>query len=542
MKRFKKVLPLCLLALVLVISITLLTPKAEATTVESGTCGDNLTWVLDDDGTLTISGIGAMYNWEKYDGAPWYSNSASIHSVVIQPGVTTIGVYAFDYCDSLENVTIPDSVTSIGSAAFCFCDNLRSITIPDGVTTIGEGAFSCCASLQRVNIGNSVTYIGEGAFEDCTTLESVIIPDSVIDVDSSAFRSCTSLQRVTIGNSVTYIGNCVFAYCDNLQRVTIGNSVTLIGEDAFYYCQNLQSITIPASVTAIDYYAFYGCYNLEDVYYAGTQSQWNAILNEDGNSCFNNATIHYNHTHNYTLIAPVTVEPTCTANGYIEYTCMYGDIFREVIPALGHSVGIDAVVIAPTCTERGYTQSICTLCGVTGKTDYTDALGHDYTGPEVTVGATCTQEGYSGASCTRCDAINKGQMLEVLGHNVVVIQLRDATCTEQGVSKVGTMCDRCQEMFIQPTYTPALGHNYEEGVCTVCQAKDPDYVPPIPPGDINCDYATDNSDVLTLLWHTLFEEDNPIKVSGDLNGDKYVDNKDVLLLLWHTLFPDEYPL
>ena len=100
--------------------------------VASGTCGaegnngDNLTWILDDEGVLTISGTGAMANW-NWKGSPWYANKDKIESVVIEDGVTSIGANAFDVCSGLTSITIPNSVTSIGAKAFRGCSGLTRV-------------------------------------------------------------------------------------------------------------------------------------------------------------------------------------------------------------------------------------------------------------------------------------------------------------------------------------------------------------------------------------------------------------------------------
>ena len=129
---------------------------------ESGTCGDNLTWTLDNKGNLTISGTGDMYDYH-YGDVPWPRES--ICSVSIGYSVTSIGDYAFSGCSSLTSVTIPNSVTSIGYAAFGDCSSLTSITIPNSVTSIGDFAFARCTSLTSITIPNSVTSIGIAAFD-----------------------------------------------------------------------------------------------------------------------------------------------------------------------------------------------------------------------------------------------------------------------------------------------------------------------------------------------------------------------------------------
>ena len=132
---------------------------------KSGTCGPDLRWHLTDNGVLTISGKGEMYDYSLFNEAPWYKYN--IKRIIIGDGVTTIGEFAFDDCSALTSVTIPNSVTTIRSIAFVDCSALTSVTIPNSVTTIGGGAFYNCSSLTSVTIPNSVTEIGGGAFEKC---------------------------------------------------------------------------------------------------------------------------------------------------------------------------------------------------------------------------------------------------------------------------------------------------------------------------------------------------------------------------------------
>ena len=294
--------------LVLCLIFSLLPVSAFADTAKSGTCGNDLTWALDDAGMLTISGTGNMnyYSWRIVNHklittAPWGEYYDTIKSVVIEAGVTHIGDYAFYGCSSLASVTIPDRVTSIGECAFYGCSSLTSVTIPNSVTTIGGSAFSSCSSLTSINVDNnneyysssvgvlfdknqtilicypagktesiytvpnSVTSIGEYAFCGCSSLESVTIPDSVTSIGSSAFEGCSSLASVTIPDSVTGIGEGAFDGCSSLASVTIPDSVTSIGSSVFSGCSSLTSVTIPDSVTSIGHYAFYNCSSLASV-------------------------------------------------------------------------------------------------------------------------------------------------------------------------------------------------------------------------------------------------------------------------------------
>ena len=228
--------------------------------IDSGNCGansSNVTWKLTSDGTLTISGTGKMadYGWEE---TPWYGLRLQVKKAIIKNGVTSIGSYAFCWCENLTSVTIPNSVTSIGDNAFYWCTSLTSVTIPYGVKDIGAYAFGFCKELSSVTIPSSVTTIGSSAFSNCTSLTSVTIPDGVTTISESAFESCSSLTSVTIPNSVTSIGDGAFWCCTNLTSVTIPRSVTSIGSGAFQYCSSLTSVTIPNSVTSIGGGAFGG--------------------------------------------------------------------------------------------------------------------------------------------------------------------------------------------------------------------------------------------------------------------------------------------
>ena len=246
--------------------------------VDSGTCGaegdgSNLTWTLDSEGVLTISGSGDMHGYDHL-GAPWYGIRSPVKSAVIADGVTSIGDSAFFDCTSLTSVTIPDSVTSIGEYAFYNCTSLTSVTIPNSVTSIGEYAFYNCTSLTSVAIPDSVTSIGEYAFSHCTSLTSVTIPDSVTSIGRYAFYYCTSLTSVTIPDSVTSIGEYAFYDCTSLTSVTIPDSVTSIGDGAFSYCESLTSVTIPDSVTSIGWHAFDGCTSLTGIWVAEGNSHY----------------------------------------------------------------------------------------------------------------------------------------------------------------------------------------------------------------------------------------------------------------------------
>ena len=298
----KKVLSL-LLSLAMLLTITSGLNFTAYADVQTGKCGDNVTYSLDTStGVLTINGEGDMenYNYNNYEKNPFYKKS-NIKTVIIKNGVTSIGDYTFRDCRSLTSVTIPNSVASIGDSAFYSCTSLTNVTIPNSVTSIGDWAFFNCTSLTSIIIPNSVTSIGDSAFKGCTSLTSATIPDSVTSIGDSAFYSCTSLTSIEVsGNnknyssldgvlfnknktelityplgktdseyaipdSVTSIGDYAFKGCTSLTSATIPDSVASIGDSAFYSCTSLTNVTIPNSVTSIGDWAFCNCTSLTSI-------------------------------------------------------------------------------------------------------------------------------------------------------------------------------------------------------------------------------------------------------------------------------------
>ena len=281
----------------------LLTVSAAATDAPtSGTCGENLTWTLDGEGTLRIAGEGAMEDFVYYD-VRWNGSYSSIKAVVIESGVTTIGDCAFMHFTSLTSVTIPESVTSIGGSVFYNCTSLTSINIPESVTSIGTNAFDSCKSLTGVTFAgdSQLTTIGRDAFCVCESLTDINIPRSVKAIGEGAFSVCSSLTNVsitdldawcridfadsdatpmhyaqnirlngskiasvTVPERVTELKYTFYGFKD-LIRVTLPKSLTGIGEKTFYKCTSLISITIPDGVTAIGDRACSGCTSLASV-------------------------------------------------------------------------------------------------------------------------------------------------------------------------------------------------------------------------------------------------------------------------------------
>lgn len=269
----------------------------------SGVCGENLTWNLSSDGTLTISGTGDMYDYSS-DGIggipapPWISHADSISKILIDEGVTSIGSHAFVWCKNVDYFYLPNGLISIEPFAFYGCSSDVSIVLPDTMSRIGSCAFQHFTGLTSIDIPDSITEIGDDAFSGCYKLLSFNMPDSVTAIGMSSFSGCNNLSTLTLSNQLTFIPASAFEFCRSLVSVTLPSGVSEIDYNAFDGCTSLSSISFSDAVVHVRDYAFNSCDNLTDVYYGGTPEQWNRI-NPKGAynlALWYYATIHYQST------------------------------------------------------------------------------------------------------------------------------------------------------------------------------------------------------------------------------------------------------
>ena len=258
---------------------------ASASYETSGTWGE-VNWSLDEEGTLTISGSGAMgedKGWASSSDSPW-SYRSDIKNVIIEDGVTSIKTWAFYACSGLVSVTIPASVTEYGSGIFNSCSSLTTVSLPEGMTKIADSMFCNCESLTSITIPEGVSYIGSNAFEGCTSLTDISIPASVTDIGGSAFAGTPWLAQhpMTIINHILLNGSSVegdvvipddvtaisdYAFQDNtaMTSVTIPDSVTKIGSGAFSGCTGLTALVLPDTIEEIPFGLCEGCTGLTEI-------------------------------------------------------------------------------------------------------------------------------------------------------------------------------------------------------------------------------------------------------------------------------------
>ena len=511
----------------------------------SGNCGtegneSSVKWTLSKDGTLTISGTGAI-------GTPaWRDFYRCIKSVVIKQGVTEVCAnafckqvyagglnkygYKFIGYDQLTSVTLPNSITVIGNQAFAGNLNLTDITIPSSLQTLGARAFFGCKSLEYITIPSSVESVSNGVFCECENLKSVTITDGVISIYGTAFAGCVSLTSVSIPDSVSAIGFDAFLDCVNLTKVNIGSGVTGIGSTAFLGCSELKEIVVSQNNST--YYSSDGVLFCQSngalllwCYPEGKRETSYAV--PDGTSRIVGYSFFKNkHLKRIAIPVSVTYVDSYTFGYKFEGSCNLTDVYYEgtkeqwdavekndnfsgltIHYSHTHTWDNGKVTKAAGCENEGKIMYSCTVCGAQ-KINALSATGHKY---NVAVTApTCTAKGYTTHTCSVCGKSYKDTYTSALGHNYGAWkQTKAPTCTAQGTEK--RTCTRCSASqtrtvaatghhynaaTVAPTctaqgytthtcacgssyvdsYINALGHNYSNGKCTRCGAADPKYV------------------------------------------------------------------
>ena len=270
---------------------TVLELLAEEDILAQGTCGaeadgSNVTWVLTTDGTLILSGTGAVAAYDSRKDTPWGDYNYQILRVEVQKGITSVS--GFCSCYELQEVSLPEGLISIGKLTFMDCQKLQEIRLPKSLKTLGEGTFASCFALTEIEFPEGLETIGDGVLYHCLSLTSVVIPASVTEMgdrpfsgdwalktveikgnvprlSNRSFHECDALQEVLITGSVETIGEDAFMDLDSLERVQIASGLKTIGKRAFRLCDNLTTVSLPDGVTSIGEEAFKDCGSLTTI-------------------------------------------------------------------------------------------------------------------------------------------------------------------------------------------------------------------------------------------------------------------------------------
>ena len=240
-------------------------PYDPSVRTDSGSFGDGMSWTLDESGTLTVSGTGAM---PDFSASPWDHVRKYIKKAVISEGVTTIGAYSFYNCGNLTEVTIPAGVTAIGEGALAGCANLAVVTLPESLQSLGANAFYKSG------------------------IQEIVIPDACLELGANAFYCCLKLANVTLPDGLTTIPDSCFAECDSLLSIDIPDSVTAINYSAFYGSDALTDITLPASLETYGNAVLSNCHGLQNIYIAESNPNFRSV---DGVLYSEDLTVLYNY-------------------------------------------------------------------------------------------------------------------------------------------------------------------------------------------------------------------------------------------------------
>ena len=412
-----------------------------------------ITWEVECDYCLRITGFGDIPDF-NLGTAPWYDYNTQIKEVVIERNITRIGNYAFYNLKNLKEFR------SLGE------DKVTHVAF--SVKTIGESAFELCTALSTFPFSEmeQLESVGKYSFHSSGLSGDITFPDSLKCIEHGAFEN-TSINSVIIRKNVATIGQ----------------------------------------------FAFNNCSKLTDIFYRGTQAQWESLMSGEDNKVPSRTILHLNSRccPGYSTKTVDPIPATCTTSGSMNDTvCATCGVLVSkgtVILATGHTEVVDAAK-APTCTETGLTE---------------------------------------GKHCSVCDTVLVAQEeVPATGHTEVVDAAKAATCTETGLTG-GKHCSVCNTVLVAQEVVPAKGHIWDDGVvsipatghktgtltftCTACHATRTEEIPAIK-GDVNGDGTVDILDVDQVYRHltgqiTLSSVELAV---ADVNRDGTLDVYDLQLL------------
>ena len=453
-----------------------------------------ITWEVECDYCLRITGFGDIPDF-NLGTAPWYDYNTQIKEVVIERNITRIGNYAFYNLKNLKEFRSlgEDMVTHVAFS----------------VKTIGESAFELCTALSTFPFSEmeQLESVGKYSFHSSGLSGDITFPDSLKCIEHGAFEN-TSINSVIIRKNVATIGQ----------------------------------------------FAFNNCSKLTDIFYRGTQAQWESLISGEDNKVPSRTILHLNSRccPGYSTKTVDPIPATCTTSGSMNDTvCATCGVLVSkgtVILATGHTEVVDAAK-APTCTETGLTEGKhCSVCDtVLVAQEEVPATGHTEV-VDAAKAATCTETGLTGGKhCSVCNTVLVAQeVVPAKGHTEVIDPAKAATCTETGLTE-GKHCSVCDTVLVAQEVVPATGHIWDDGVvsipatghktgtltftCTACHATRTEEIPAIK-GDVNGDGTVDILDVDHVYRHltgqiTLSSVELAV---ADVNRDGTLDVYDLQLL------------
>ena len=453
-----------------------------------------ITWEVECDYCLRITGFGDIPDF-NLGTAPWYDYNTQIKEVVIERNITRIGNYAFYNLKNLKEFRSlgEDMVTHVAFS----------------VKTIGESAFELCTALSTFPFSEmeQLESVGKYSFHSSGLSGDITFPDSLKCIEHGAFEN-TSINSVIIRKNVATIGQ----------------------------------------------FAFNNCSKLTDIFYRGTQAQWESLMSGEDNKVPSRTILHLNSRccPGYSTKTVDPIPATCTTSGSMNDTvCATCGVLVSkgtVILATGHTEVVDAAK-APTCTETGLTEGKhCSVCDtVLVAQEEVPATGHIEV-VDAAKAATCTETGLTGGKhCSVCNTVLVAQeVVPAKGHTEVIDPAKAATCTETGLTE-GKHCSVCDTVLVAQEVVPATGHIWDDGVvsipatghktgtltftCTTCHATRTEEIPAIK-GDVNGDGTVDILDVDQVYRHltgqiTLSSVELAV---ADVNRDGTLDVYDLQLL------------
>ena len=455
----------------------------------SGTCGDNLTWRLEADGTMYVNGTGNMADFYA-DDPQWQQYAYHIQTVIIGEEVQSVGAFAFYYCANLKSVQILGS-TVLGESSFSYCSALEQVQM-NSVLAIGDAVFYGCNALKAIHLPASLQSIGNEVFYDCILLQNITVdpansnftakdnvlfnkemtrlytaasmmgqaysvPEGVKEILPYAFRGNAQLQLVILPNSVTELPEGVFYGCTGLKSVTFGNQLRMIGPFAFYGCSALTQLELPAGLTDISDYAFgnsgleaitipasvsllgHGAFDHSKV----TKITFTGPAPQIGDDAFGNvfADVYY-------------PSPNCDSS-WDNMTWDYGG-FLQWYPTDSHSY--KPVVTPADCENGGYTTYTCG-CGHSYVADQTEPAGHSWDEGTVTQYPTDTTPGKRTYTCIACNKTMEEEIAPTTHEHQYTPTVTPPTCTTDGYTT--HRCSACGDTFTD-SIVPATGHSMGE--------------------------------------------------------------------------------